>query len=382
MTFTLIQYLIMGKNLKINSLNVRGLRDKTKRLSIFSHLKKQSKGVTFLQETHSCCETEGLWRRDCNGAIYFAHGTTGARGVAILLLQTLQANANILEADTEGRYIIINATIYDKTYLLCNIYAPTKDHITEQLQFIERLEVVLSKYADQDIVLAGDFNFVLNPKLDKAGGKTETLSVYGKHIISLMDTFNLSDIWRIRNPDSKRFTHRQKTKCGIVHSRLDFFLISNNLSYNIIETIISTGLHTDHSLIEIVIKSEQYNIRVKGTWKMNTSLLKDVEYVQLVKQVISDTYKDNLHLEDKGLIWDFIKCKVRGSTISYSSYKAKERRKHENELLESIETYEKEKLDNDTYDIFLSLKKNMNKSNVWYIWWGTTMGFEPGSPAY
>ena len=42
------------------TLNVRGLRDYTKRKKIFQYLKKQttSKGIVFLQETHTCIKRQ------------------------------------------------------------------------------------------------------------------------------------------------------------------------------------------------------------------------------------------------------------------------------------------------------------------------------------
>ena len=69
-----------------------------------------------------------------------------------------------------------------------------------------------------------------------------------------MVNFNLQDIWRIRNPEAKRFTRRQNTKAGVVHSRIDYFLASINLNYEIEDTnIATTGLISDYSIIEISI---------------------------------------------------------------------------------------------------------------------------------
>ena len=45
---------------------------------------------------------------------------------------------------------------------------------------------------------------------------------------------------------------------------------------------------------------------------------------------------------NKGLIWDALKCEIRGMTISYSSMKSKERRALEKKLLSKIESLEKD----------------------------------------
>ena len=44
---------------------------------------------------------------------------------------------------------------------------------------------------------------------------------------------------------------------------------------------------------------------------------------------------------DKSLLWDLIKCKIRGMTISYSSFKAKKQRIQEAELKQKLEELEK-----------------------------------------
>ena len=118
-----------------------------------------------------------------------------------------------------------------------------------------------------------------------------------------------------------------------------------------------TGIHTDHSFVDILIHSGDIKQRGKGFWKMNTSLLKDKIYVHKVKDTIKETLENNSQLGDKGCLWDFIKCKIRGVTISYSSYIAKERRKHEDELYTKLETYESTILDDNTYEVYTSLKQ-------------------------
>ena len=55
----------------ILSLNVRGLRDKVKRRSIFSFLKDQKAKFYFLQETFSDANDEAIWKNEWGGEIVF-----------------------------------------------------------------------------------------------------------------------------------------------------------------------------------------------------------------------------------------------------------------------------------------------------------------------
>ena len=59
------------------------------------------------------------------------------------------------------------------------------------------------------IVVGGDFNVAIDPDLDCSGGnQTKKDSV--KNVQDPCIDFDLLDIWRIRNPETKRFTWRQK----------------------------------------------------------------------------------------------------------------------------------------------------------------------------
>ena len=59
------------------------------------------------------------------------------------------------------------------------------------------------------IILGGDFNVTLDSDLGCSGGRPFTKDSV-KNIQNLCFDFDLVDIWRIRNPERRRFTWRQK----------------------------------------------------------------------------------------------------------------------------------------------------------------------------
>ncbi len=61
---------------------------------------------------------------------------------------------------------------------------------------------------------------------------------------------------------------------------------------------------------------------------MNTSLLEKAAYVSCIRNVIEDTVANNNEADDL-LLWDIIKCQVRGATIRYSSIKKKKKGKQD-----------------------------------------------------
>ena len=78
--------------------------------------------------------------------------------------------------------------------------------------------------AEQKIVLGGDYNVTFDQDLDCSGGNpTKKTSLSCIQDICL--NFDLVDIWRLRNPDCKRFTWRQKSP--FIQRRLDYWLMSD-----------------------------------------------------------------------------------------------------------------------------------------------------------
>jgi exonuclease III len=122
---------------------------------------------------------------------------------------------------------------------------------------------------NQKTILGGDFNTILNMKLDRKGGSGNLTAEYIKSIKLLnqmQEDFDLSDEWRIRNPDIKRYTWRQKTPQ--IFSRLDMLFISKSLCDSVREIDIIPSVKSDHSPILMTIRSDQQE-KGRGLWKLN-----------------------------------------------------------------------------------------------------------------
>ena len=182
--------------LTISSFNCRGLRDQKKRSAVFNWLQTKYNGLLLLQETHSVLEDEDTWTREWDGDIYFAHGTNQSRGVAILIPTFLRAKlaVNQLFKDSSGRYIFLDCSIENNHFLVVNVYAPTKDHLQEQLEFLNSIKQILEQNNDKNIIIGGDLNTYLNMELDKKGGTRDALSKYSNTLVSVMEEFSLIDI--------------------------------------------------------------------------------------------------------------------------------------------------------------------------------------------
>ena len=91
---------------------------------------------------------------------------------------------------------------------------------------------------------------------------------------------------------------------------------------NITSTDILPGFKTDHSMIILKI-SLHSNPRGPGFWKLNTSLLADTNYIELIKLTIQQTREEHENDDsiNPSLLWDMIKLKVREKSLSFMSAK-------------------------------------------------------------
>ena len=113
---------------KMLSLNVRGLSNFKKRRAIFAWCRKQNANIIFLQETHSTHDKEKQWKAEWGAPLELAHGSSNARGVAILLRNGFNCKIKQKIVDSMGRYLGVEAEINDENYFLLNVYEPNNDN--------------------------------------------------------------------------------------------------------------------------------------------------------------------------------------------------------------------------------------------------------------
>ena len=159
------------ESIRLLSLNVRGLSNFRKRRAIFTWCRKQKADIIFLQETHSTVERQDQWKKEWGAPILFSHGSSNARGVAILIRNGLDITIQLSEISSDSRFIIIKAVIKNELYTIANIYGPNKD--TEAVKFYRNLSKSLRNNEfgnEENIIIGGDFNCPLDISLDKKGG--------------------------------------------------------------------------------------------------------------------------------------------------------------------------------------------------------------------
>ena len=321
-------------NFKMLSLNVRGLRSLDKRKALFNWLAKEKSDIIFLQETYSTPGVENIWKSQWRGDIFFSHGLEHSKGVIILLKEKFDCEVKVHREDEQGRFIILKGLIQTQQFVFVNIYAPNR--IKDQCVFFEEIKKHLDELELEEnceVIIGGDFNVILDADLDGTVGKPQVKESC-KRIENLCSSFDLIDIWRIRNPDVKRFTWRQKNP--IIQRRLDIWLITSSIQEEVENVDIIPAIRTDHSTISMHINGIEETERGPSFWKFNSSLLEDEDYIKLVTDKYSNWLEDGKDIQDPSILWDFIKYKIRYETITYSKQKARNRREKLSALEEKI----------------------------------------------
>lgn len=189
--------------LRFLTLNVRGVRDPTKRRTVFNYLRDNKIDIAFLQETHSESSNYRFWRAEWGAELFLSHGTNASCGVAVAFRRNLPISVVRSFADESGRCLLLQISYLNRSFFLLNVYAPS-DRVSSRVQFFQFLEEFLADRVSSDtapLIIGGDFNTHLS-SLDKSTvsptlpfSPTECARVLG----SLMTQYDLVDLWRSLN---------------------------------------------------------------------------------------------------------------------------------------------------------------------------------------
>ena len=259
----------------------------------------------------------------------------------ILLYLKLDYQIDEEVRDKNGRFLSAKIALDDCQIVLVNAYAP--NDINQQVLSFKELQKLLGKFAQEMMIIGGDFNCALSPSDKEGGNPTSKKLPVISEIDNLCHLYSLCDVWRFLNPNARQFTWRNKS--FKVQCRLDYFLVSKQLSSTTINSDILFAPDTDHSAIQLHLLSEDLKQQKgPGFWKFNSSLLED-------KQYISDL-GDNLIHFILSLKWDLVKMEIRGFTVTFSKTKARKRRDEESSLQKKIN------------ELFIKAEKNKNNRQI------------------
>ena len=196
-------------DLKIASINVNGFRSKLKHNLIKYFATKNKIDILLLQETFvdNLTLAKSIEQHfNLNKRCIWNFGKVDSCGVAILLF-----NENIcieqFHTNIFGRLIRLDFSGDGySNFRLVNAYFPSNS--TDRLEFIQNLSHHLC--GAKNLILGGDFNFILDPNLDKMGGNLDKGTVGSKPFKSVTEKMSLIDCFRYLYPRKRAVTWMRK----------------------------------------------------------------------------------------------------------------------------------------------------------------------------
>lgn len=318
------------------SLNARGIRENTKRKSIFLFCKGEKAHFIFLQETHSKTEDEKFWVNQWGDKIMFDHGSNRSAGVAILFCNS-PGKVLTSRFSNNGHWLISVLKIDDQLFFLTNVYG--FNNLIQNRQLISDISKVIVDlkliYPTAVIIMGGDFNMVSDEWIDRCPSRCNHSS-YNPVLTDLCRTHNLLDPWRFKYPNVKQYSWFKPN--DVVKSRIDFWLISVSIINLISDCCMSAASLTDHAVIKLSFNPPGVSQQKKGYWKFNSSLLKSQSFIEGIKATISNVMSDNSIVSYISK-WEFLKFKMREYSVNFGKTFNKLNRLTELNIIKEINIY-------------------------------------------
>ena len=159
------------------TLNVNGIHDPKKWSVMWNLVLSTNSKVIFLQETHLTPDQEYIFARTAPGfSIYHSFGLSNSAGILTAIKRNCGLQVNHIEAK-DGHFLCYSVTWEEEIYDLLNIYA--LNNLSERKVFFSFVD---TKLQAQNVLLAGDFNSVIDPS-DRITNKLEDISLLLKDIL-------------------------------------------------------------------------------------------------------------------------------------------------------------------------------------------------------
>jgi len=146
---------------------------------------------------------------------------------------------------------------------LVHIHAPTgsgvKVNLESKLNFYEELINYSKEIANDNVIIAGDFNIAHNEKDvsdPDSAAKLPSFLKDERKFLDKLENLGFNDAYRLLNQDTNEYSSWKSAKARQSNqgSRLDYFFVSNPLKDSIIEAKILSNIEgSKHAPIEMVI---------------------------------------------------------------------------------------------------------------------------------
>ena len=292
--------------LNLTSLNVRGLRDPSRCLHLLGELLNLRVNFAAMQETHFICAAD-CWPLEGDFVIFSAFGSRCSAEVSLLVGRSLNVNVNIVFAGDEGWLVVVDIAVKTFEFRVVAVYAPNT--VGERRSFFRQLEPFLDYL--KWLVLMGDWNAILDPKVDKGGRGASGLGTCESSLINFLAEFDLINRFRLDHSGKEIWTWIGNLPSGQVWTYLDSVRRADADFISCL-TFHWIGLG-DHKLVRVSLWLVN-RPSLASYWKLNTSLLEIRDFWEQLETLIQRAL---VGVVTGNRWWESLKFRIRDFAIKY-----------------------------------------------------------------
>lgn len=315
------------------SWNTNGINQPTKRRKVLNFIRKHKVDIAFLQESHLTDAEHCKLGKQWQGQIYYSSFTSQARGVVILLRKGIPFQLEHLERDKGGRYVLVRGFLANKSVTMLNVYGPNQDDADFFVNLFFKINC-----SPTELIIRGDFNLVLDLNMDRSSSSSKPLSAAAKALKRELTDLNMIDVWRAKHGHRREYSYYSHVHNS--YSRIDMFFIHAGMEHLVTSCEYLANTHSDHAPLLGLNNQDQKNSPKR--WRFPTHLVNDKNFVKLINEQIDFFLTVNKGSASPSIVWESMMAYIRGSTISYSSWKKKQYRAQILSLENEIKTLENE----------------------------------------
>ena len=223
--------------------------------------------VAAMQDTHFTCAADCQVLED-DYVVLSAYGSCNGIGFSWLIGCRLNAEVNLVLADDRDALVVADVAVKSFEFWVAAVYAP--NIAAEMVPFFFQL----APFVDDpiQIVFVGDWNAILDPKIDRVGSGATGSGRCESSLIDFMTCHNLVNRFRLEHPERERWTWLDSSPSHRVRSYLDRVLVRRaDIDFVTCPTFHYVA-QTNHRLVKVCLRLAE-RPGLANYRKSNTSLL-------------------------------------------------------------------------------------------------------------
>jgi exonuclease III len=287
-----------------NSLNVSVSSDK--QLKKVAAILAIGAGIIFLSDIRLNADPgskkSNMFKNSGNNAYNFWHNSTcSKRGVGILISSKLNVTVLKTYKDPDCNILGLLTEIEGTKVLLVSIYGPNSNNVG----FFDFLTSIFDENRQVKSICGGDWNLtystdVTSSNIDIINMNAPPSVFRSTKLLELVENFHLIDPFRVLYPTRRDFTYVPRARTSN-RSRLDFFIVSENLINRIDDCTIKSGLLTnlfDHKCVTLSLFKRKKNPNIH---RIDASIFNHPRFDAVLSCTVIETHLQHADPEQAGL---------------------------------------------------------------------------------